>query len=208
MVYNSLRQDDAGDSAVPMEPPYRLLALGRLVQKKGFDVLINACKALEERGLQIQLTVGGSGPMERRLRRLTRNLGMDGRVTFPGHVRRDRVPVLLRNADVFVMPSVVAHSGDRDGIPNVILEALSWRLPVVATDVCGIGEVIRDGETGLLVPERDPLALAGAIAEITANRGRALEMAESGRRLVRERFDAENNGRSLFQLLQDAAVRT
>jgi glycosyltransferase involved in cell wall biosynthesis len=104
------------------------------------------------------------------------------------------------------MPCVIHSSSDRDGIPNVIMEALLHRLPVVATDVSGIGEVIRDRDTGLLVPEKDPLALAEAIKAMVGDRKAALEMAERGRALVFRQFDTEENHKKMLALFNDPEV--
>jgi glycosyltransferase involved in cell wall biosynthesis len=115
---------------------------------------------------------------------------------MPGFLPHDQVTHLLQSHDMLVVPSVVHSSGDRDGIPNVIMEALSHRLPVVATDVCGIPEVIRHGETGLIVPQKDPEALVRGILDMLSDRERALAMASRGRELIAEMFDPK----ALFEL--------
>lgn len=122
-------------------------------------------------------------------------------MSFPGFIPHHRVPEYLRTGDLFVMPSVIDSSGDRDGVPTVILEALLHRLPVVATDVSGIGEIIQDGLTGRLVPQKDPFALASAMAEMTADKEAAVDMAERGRAAVIEKFDVEKNCRAILALL-------
>ena len=103
------------------------------------------------------------------------------------------------------MSSAIHKSGDRDGLPTVIMEALMHRLPVVSTNVCGIPEVIINNETGLLVQERDPLALAGAIRKVINNRSAALEMAEKGRELVLKKFDPATNHGRIFDLFTGRA---
>ena len=163
-----------------MQPPIQILALGRFARTKGFDVLLRAAKLLEEQGLDFHLTLAGAGPARGALNYLTRRLGLGPRVSFPGFIPYDRVSALFTAADVFVMPCVIHASSDRDGIPNVIMEALLHRLPVVASDVAGIGEVIRHRDTGLLVPQRDAAALAAAIQAMVADRPAALAMAEEG----------------------------
>ena len=105
------------------------------------------------------------------------------------------------------MPSVVHSTGDRDGIPTVIMEALLHRVPVVASDVSGICEVIRNRKTGLLVPEKDYLALAGAIRTVLSDRNAAIEMAENGRVLVLRLFDPEKNHKNVFDLYCNAVGR-
>lgn len=180
--------------------PYRLIAVGRFVPKKGFDVLLQALSLLRQDGLDVSLTLAGSGPLERQLKTLCKDLGLEGAVEFPGFVPHERVPELLRRADCFVMSSRVSPTGDRDGIPNVILEAMAHGLPVVGTDVSGIGEVVRDGVSGVLVPPEDARALAEGLAKMLANKARALELARAGQELVLERFDPESRARDLAVL--------
>ena len=201
VIYNGIPTQRASSARVLMEPPVRILALGRHVPKKGFDVLLRACKALDERSIDFRVTVGGAGPCERQLKKLANQLGLGGRAAFPGFIPHHRVPDFLCSGDLFVMPSVIDSSGDRDGVPTVILEALLHRLPVVASDVSGIGEIIQDGRTGLLVPQKDPLALASALAGIIAGKEMAMEMAERGRAAVLEKFDVEKNCRAILDLL-------
>lgn len=192
-IYNSLTLTGRDASPVHLEPPYRcLLAVGRFCRTKGFDVLIDACAILARRNFPFQLTLVGAGlPWPTALiRRRIRIHGLRARVFLPGFVSHDRMSELYAAADIFVMPSVVHASGDRDGIPNVIMEALAHRIPVVATDVSGIPEVvIEDGVTGRLVAQRDPEAVAAAVLGLpAADREAALAMAEAGKtrgRLIR-----------------------
>ncbi|MHB8123070.1 MAG: glycosyltransferase family 4 protein [Desulfuromonadaceae bacterium] len=204
LTYNGVPLTAAGRAPVLMQPPYRLLALGRLVGIKGFAFLIEACRLLKEAGVDFHLTVAGAGAQGWRLRRLTRKLGLASQVSFPGFIPYDRVSGLFQGTDVFIMPSIVLNSGNRDGLPTVILEALLHGVPVVATDVAGIGEVIEPGVTGLLVPPKDPQALAAAVMQQLRNRDAALEMAAQGRARVLRDFEAERNHRRVWQLFQEA----
>ncbi len=207
LVYSGHPVRRAAAAEVPMEPPYGLLAVGRFVRKKGFDILLQACSILERRGIEFRLTLAGDGPQARRLRSLARGLKLRDHVAFPGFVLYSRVPELLSRADVLLMPSIIDPAGDRDGLPNVIVEGLLQRVPVVATDVCGISEVIHDGITGLLVPPNDPDALADAVMELAVDRSRALRMAEAGRRLVLDRFDADRCFAAVLDLIVGAVKR-
>jgi len=200
LIYNGFPISRFRDAPVKMAPPFRLIALGRFAGKKGYDVLLRACRLLNERGVDFHLTLAGSGPRGILLKRLCSRLGLNDRVNFPGFIPYDRVPELLCSGDIFVMPSVIDKSGDRDGIPNVIMEALLHRLPVVASNVSAIGEVIQDGKTGLLVEPGNPEALARGIEKMTNNREAALAMARNGRAVVLERFDPEQNHRKVLEL--------
>lgn len=184
----------------PQGAPYRVLGLGRLVAKKGFSTLIAACRLLQDQGFDFRLTLAGDGPQRAQLSQLIRQLGVDSRVSLVGFVPHREVPRLLGGADLFIMPSVITPSGDRDGIPTVILEALAQELPVVATEVSGIPEVIRSPETGWLVPAADPEALAQAVREASANPAEARRRALAGRELVAREFDSVRNYTRLKEL--------
>lgn len=200
LVYNGLSIEAAGRAVVPMADPVRLLAVGRCVPKKGFEYLVHAVALPDEGGPDIRLTIAGDGPLRCGLERLARELGVADKVEFAGFVDHERLKTQYLRSDMLVVPSVVAPSGDRDGIPNVIMEAFAHGLPVVATDVSGIGELVRDGETGKLVAQRDPQALARAIGELAADRKAALALAEAGAARTREMFDPERNTQALMEL--------
>ena len=202
LSYDPYPLEQFREAPVPMKPPYRILALGRLDRIKGFDILLRAARTLMDMDFDFHLTIVGGGPRELQFKLLRARLGLGDRVSFPGFVTHDRVSDAFCNADVFVMSSVIHSTGERDGIPNVIVEAFLHRLPIVATDVAGIGEVVRNGETGYLVTQRDAAALALAIRKMTQDRESALEMAARGRSLILEEFDPGKCHGELFELFQ------
>lgn len=195
------------DAPVCMVEPFHILSLGRFDRIKGFEDLLRAAGILMADGMDFHLTMAGAGPRGFFLKSLSRMLGLRPRVSFPGFVPYDRVSQLFCSADLFVMPSVIHRTGERDGIPNVILEAFLHRLPVVATDVAGIAEVVRDRETGFLVPPGNPPALAQAIRRMTRDRDASLAMAERGRALVFREFDPQRRHRELLQLFTDECCK-
>ena len=201
LTYNGVTPQNHGLSEVPMKPPYRFLALGRLVEKKGYDYLLQAARTLADQGLDFRLTIAGDGPLLKKLTETSNALGLGNRVSFPGFVPYNKVPDLFYNTDLFLMPSIIASSGDRDGIPNVIMESLLHRVPVAATNISGIPELIEDHETGLLIPQKDVPALVRAITEIVGDREKALAMAEKGRAKVLEQFDPEKNYQKVINLI-------
>ena len=200
LTYDPYPLSDYRMAPVDMQAPFQILALGRFARFKGFDVLLRAARILVDAGLDFHLTLAGAGAKGLQLKYLHKRLGLGDRVSFPGFITYDRVSDLFCTADVFVMPSVIHSTGERDGIPNVLVEALLHRLPVVATDVAGLGEVVRNGETGYLIPQSDPAALAQAIIKMTSDRKSALEMAENGRKLILKEFDPERCHGELLQL--------
>ena len=187
----------------PPRPPYQLLALGRFVPKKGFPVLLEACRELAARGVDFHLILAGDGPQRRKLVELAQEYGLSGRVHFPGFVPHGQVPRLFLRADLFVMPSVVAPSGDRDGIPTVIMEALAHEVPVVSTWVSGIPEIVLPGKTGWLAPPGDAGALAAAIMEALDDPEEARRRGQAGKRLVEREFDSGINYGRLKGLLEE-----
>ena len=219
LVYNGLTLPAPGpevtDGASRFLPgPLRLLAVGRFDVTKGFDVLLRACALLKQRGLDFRLTLAGGGGkvmglggMEEQLRRLRAELGLTQDVDMPGLVSHNELPALLAGHDIFLAPCVVHASGRRDGIPNTVIEALAYGLPVVGTTVNALPEVVRHGETGLAVPPGDPEALASAVLELAADRARARRMGRAGARLAKEMFDAEANADRLARLLVEARER-
>ncbi len=205
VTYNGVPLRAERQAAVAMQPPYRLLAVGRFVRKKGFDQLLRAAKLLADAGVDFRLTIAGDGMLRLPLKWQATRLHIADRVHFPGFVPHDAVARLFLESDIFIMPCVIAPSGDRDGLPTVILEALSYGVPVVTTAVSGIPELIEDGVTGLLVPERDPVAIAMAVRRLIADRDAALAMSQRGRARVGQQFDPERNHRAVLELYRQIA---
>lgn len=161
-----------------------ILAVGRIVPKKGFDVLVEALARLEPAGWRAVIVGAGE---HARLERRAEELGLIDRVEFPGEVAHDELAAYYAAADVFVMPSVQDAAGNIDGLPNVVLEAMASGRAIVASRIAGIPAVIIDGETGLLVPERDSVRLADSIRQLI---DRPDERRELGRR-ARLKTEAE-----------------
>lgn len=200
LVYNALTLPRELPSRAPGGPPYRLLAVGRFARTKGFDYLLTAMARLKREGFPCRLTLVGDGWLRGVLRALRRRLRLEDCVEMPGFVPHDRMPVLLESHHMLIAPCIVTASGDRDGIPNVIIEALSQGMPVIATGVSGIGEIVRHEETGLVVEQRNATELARAVKRMAADGRRAGEMARRGRDLVRGMFDPATNIQSLYSL--------
>jgi glycosyltransferase involved in cell wall biosynthesis len=178
---------------IPAPPPFRLLAAGRFVRKKGFSLLLEACRLLAEHGVDFQLTLAGDGPERPQIVKLLREYNLTERVELPGFVAHRQIARLLQQAHLFIMPSLVAPSGDRDGIPTVILEALLHEVPVVATEVSGIPEVVIPGDTGWLTTPEDPQALARDMLAALSDPTEARRRAQAGGALVAREFDSRTN---------------
>jgi glycosyltransferase involved in cell wall biosynthesis len=180
--------------ASPRTPPngsLRILGVGRLVAKKGFDVLVEACAELRRRGVPFEARiVGQDDDHGDAVRARIAALGLDGAVVLPGPTDQAGLCAAYRSSDVLCLPCRLLHN-DRDGIPNVLVEAMACGTPVVSTAVSAIPELVADGENGLLVAPEDPIALADALERLHADRLLAARLARAGEATVRERFDGE-----------------
>ncbi|MCX5770612.1 MAG: glycosyltransferase, partial [Candidatus Hydrogenedentes bacterium] len=176
------------------------LGVGRLVEKKVFVYLVDACELLRKRGVPFRCRIVGEGPGGAGLRQRIEALGLGDRVEIQRFCPHDRMAVHYAGSDVLVVPSIVAGDGDRDGVPNVILEAMAGGLPVVATGAGGIGEVVIDGLTGVLVGQRDVAAIAGAVLRLHEDVQLREQLAASARRFVAREFEPARWLDKLWQL--------
>jgi glycosyltransferase involved in cell wall biosynthesis len=158
-----------------------IVTISRLVYKKGLTYLLEALPGIRERHPDVVLVIGGYGDLREDLEQRAHQLGVAANVRFPGQLARDRAARYIGAADVFVVPSIRDQGGNVDGLPNVLLEGMSAARPIVASRVAGIPEVIVDGEHGLLVPERDPDALAAAITCLLDDRALAQRLGAAAR---------------------------
>lgn len=172
------------------DDPVRILSVGRAVAKKGYDDLIAALAMLPPR-LQWRFVHVGGGPLLNRLRRQAKAAGLDGRITWLGVQPQDVVLDHYRAADLFALASRIARDGDRDGLPNVLMEAQSQGLPVLSTRVSGVPELIEDGVNGCLVAPGDRAALADALAALITDPGRRARLGREGMAQVHARFRME-----------------
>ena len=147
-----------------------VVAVGRMVEKKGFQYLIEAAKILQDKGVDIELEIVGSGPLQAQLEKMTAALGVDRSVKFFGEASTEEVRTKMLGAGVVVVPSVTGSSGEMEGIPVVLMEAMALGVPVISTRHSGIPELVRHGETGFVVEERDSAALASALQDIVDSR--------------------------------------
>lgn len=170
-----------------------LLAVGQLKEKKGFTHLIEACRLLVDGGREFECEIVGEGPMRDPLQAAIAAAGLTDVVSLRGALAHEDVKAAYAAADVMVLPCVVASDGDRDGIPNVILEAMASGLPVVSSAISGIPEAIEDGVSGLLVAPGDPLALAAALGRLIDGADLRESFGQIGRKVVTESFDLDAN---------------
>ena len=181
--------------------------VGRLVEKKGHEVLLRAVATLRRARGRFRVAIAGDGPLLAPMESLARRLGITPIVTFCGSLSHEEVKELLAVARALVVPSVIASDSDRDGLPNVILEAAAMGCPVIASDLSAIPEFVTHRGTGLLVPPEDPRALADALREVLDDPSTAAARAGHARRRVIAEFDVARNVMPLEALFRETLER-
>jgi glycosyltransferase involved in cell wall biosynthesis len=204
LVHHGVDTDHFTPVRSTSEPPV-VLSVGRLVEKKGHATLIEAAGILGERGVDFRLRVAGDGPEWPTLQRLVHRLGLGDRVTFLGPLTEPEVRAEYAQADVFALPCRELENGDRDGIPNVILEAMACGLPIASTLSSGVAEAVVDGECGLLVRQRDPKALAGVLGRLVRDRELRTRLGAGARARAVTAFDRSAHLEKLLDVLGSAA---
>ena len=181
-----------------------ILSVGRLVEKKGFPILLRAAGILRSRGAEFKLVIIGEGPEKADLMSLTTGLGLQDLVEWRGSQSAEQVRAAYAEADVFALACVIARDGDRDGLPNVLLEALACGVPVVATNVCALPELIEPEQTGLLAKPGDPQDLADQLERMLYDEELRTVVAQLGRERVERRFRLERSVSRMAELLEAA----
>lgn len=185
MEYLRNRYDDAADAVIrvyngldlskfryesPLDRPRCIVGVGRLVEKKGWNILIDACAILAQRGCDFECELIGTGQLEEELHGQVAQHRLDDRVQMLGPRSQGDAMRHVQNSGVFVTPCVIGSDGNRDGLPTALLEAMALGTPCISTDVTGIPEAVRNGETGLVVPQHDAQSVIGRCAGVTAQR--------------------------------------
>ncbi|MCD6360918.1 MAG: glycosyltransferase [Armatimonadetes bacterium] len=202
VVEHMPRLGDAPPDQTPL-----ILSVGRLVEKKGYPILLRAAAILRRRGVDFELHIVGSGPEEDDLRSQAHGLALDECVRFHGPMPHEKLLPLFQRAALFVLACVVASDGDRDGLPNVFLEALAMGVPAVGTRVSAIPELIEHEETGLLATPGDPDDLADQMERLLFDEQLRAHVIEQGRLAVVTKFDVKQNVGILFELFERVMTR-
>jgi len=207
-IYHGLNADFsrlvAGDGAVTPragDGTLRLLAVGRIVPKKGFDTMIDACALLRDAGVPLEAVIAGEdGAHSDLVRRRIAAFGLDEQIRLVGPMSQSELHEQYRAANAFCLPCRILDDGDRDGVPNVLVEAMACAVPVVSTDVSGIPELVEDGRNGFLVPPDDPVLVAERLRLIHRDPELAARLGSAGRDTVLRRFDGAALARQLAAL--------
>jgi len=204
-LYNGLNLAEFGRANFSSDPPL-IVAIGRLIPKKGFANLIRACALLVERGRPFRCEIFGDGPLENQLRALIEDLGLREHIQLPGPKLQHELRARLANANVFVLPSVPEAEGGMDNLPTVIMEAMATGLPVVSTTIGGIPEMVIENETGFLVQPQDTAALVEAVEKVTNDRSLGQRLGRAGYERAQNLFSIEKNVRELCALICSDAL--
>jgi colanic acid/amylovoran biosynthesis glycosyltransferase len=204
-IYNGLNLAEFERATFSSDPPL-IVAIGRLIVKKGFANLIRACALLVEHGRTFRCEMFGEGPLDKELRAQIEELGLQGRIQLPGPKPQHELRERLARASVFVMPSVPEAEGGMDNLPTVIMEAMATGLPVVSTRIGGIPEMVVENETGFLVQPEDAVALAGAIEKVINDHSLGQKLGQAGYKRAQKLFSIEKNVRELCALICSGAV--
>jgi colanic acid/amylovoran biosynthesis glycosyltransferase len=203
-LYNGIDLSRFSPNGTPPASPFRILSVARLVEKKGLPTLIDACRLLRDRGRPFTCEIVGKGALRPQLDDMIKRYGLAPQITLVGP--RTQLEVLRRYhaAHVYVLPCIVGADGNREGLPVSIVEALACGLPVVTTPVTGIPEAVRDGENGLIVPEKDASALADALDRLMSDRDLYQRLRSRARASVTQNFDIQRTAEALHRLLVPA----
>lgn len=204
-IYNGLHLGQFPYTS-PRERAPLIVGVGRLVEKKGFCDLVYACALLARKGVDFRCLIIGTGDEEARLREQIERLGLTDRVELMGPKPQCEVKQYVGSAAVFAAPCVVGADGNRDGLPTVLLEAMALGTPCISTDVTGIPEVLRDGKTGLMVPQHNPAKLAEAIERLLNDPQLRVNIARSARRLIEDEFGIDRNSVRIRALFEQATA--
>lgn len=185
---------------------FAIVCVGSFIEVKGHAYLIEACRMLEERGIRVHCHLIGDGPGRKELARQIAESGLDEAVVMHGALPRPAVAELIAACDVIVQPSAPTARGAREGIPVSLMEGMASGLPVVASRLSGIPELVEDGRTGILVPPRDAGALAGALERLIEDPALRRELGRAGRQRVLDDFDLDRNAGRLVALVEEAAA--
>lgn len=183
--------------------PVQVLTIARFVEKKGLCYAIRAvARVLQESKINIRYRIVGSGPLERNLKTLVKEIGISTHVKFMGELPQDKIAECYREADLFLLPSVTASDGDQEGTPTVLIEAQATGLPVLSTFHSGIPDIVKNGASGYLVPEHDVNALTERLVHLARHPEEWSKLGSMGRRIVEEHYDVRKLNTSLVTIYE------
>ena len=204
-IYNGLNLSQLHYQS-PQYRTHKIISVGRLVEKKGTSVLIDACSLLKHWGCDFRCQIVGTGNLEADLKQQIETLKLDYCVEIIGPRPQNEVFKLIQESAVFAAPYIIGKDGNRDGLPTVLLEAMALGTPCIGTDVTGIPEMIKHEETGLIIPQNNPEALAMALRTLLTSENMRIQFAENARKLMETEFNIEKNAATLRKLFEPVST--
>lgn len=186
--------------------PFQILCVASFEEVKGHKYLVEACKLLAQRGIDFTCHLVGYGPLRQQVEKQIAAAGLQNQFKIHGGLPRNEVLKLYRQADVFILPSVITKNGKKEGIPVVLMEAMCTCLPVISSRISGIPELVQDGVAGILVEPRDAAGLADALQTLHQRPELRAKMGKAGREYVLEQFDLKKNARLLLELIEKTTI--
>ena len=180
--------------------PYKILTVARMTEKKGLPTLYKALKILHDNGLQFRHALIGDGDDRQKILDLIASLGLSNNCEWLGTQTHEEVLRHFRESDLFVLACEIAKSGDRDGIPNVLVESLAMGVPALSTEVSAIPEILINRETGITVPPSEPHTMSDAIVQMLTDQDLRQRLITNGRKYVEEQFDNKKWVRKLGEV--------
>ncbi len=179
-----------------------ILSFGQLAERKGMPFLVEACRVLQERGCAFECIIIGDGPQRPLLEQMINDYHLQDKVKLTGSVFQEKILEYLGHTDISVLPCIVAEDGDRDGVPATLMEAMAMEIPCVSTYVSGIPELIDHEKSGLLVPEKDAVAMADALQRLLEDKELRLKLGKAGRQKVLAEFNLNKSVAQLAELFK------
>lgn len=205
VVHNGINIEHFQFAGSPSREENLIIAVGRLVIKKGFNYLLEACSLLKERGVPFRCVIVGDGNEKENLHEQCRTLQLEEEVEFAGPMNLDEVASLMGKATIMCLPCVQAPDSNVDALPTVLLEALACGTPIISTKISGVPEIVTSGEDGLLVEPEDPGSLSREIERLLSSKQLQEKFAQKGRLKAAEKFDLHKNVRQLLQVFSEAS---
>lgn len=202
-IYNGMDLNKFSYVSYTRRKPH-ILAVGRFVAKKGFNVLLDALSLLKRQKVPVSCTLVGSGVLQTDLEARIKALGIEDMITLVGPMPQSDVIGMMRQANMVVAPCIISEEGDRDGLPTVLLESMALGTPVISTQVAGIPELVKDRETGLCVAPQNPQALAEGIKRLLNDQDLCRTLSKNARALIEREYDEEHNAARLRELFNSA----
>ena len=204
-VYNGLDLRKL-EYRIPKNRKPHIITIGRLVEKKGLNILVDACDILDKRGVDFHCSIIGKGELEFELIEQIKEKNLQDKVELTGALPRTQIIQKFYEASIFAAPAIVANDGNRDGLPTSILEAMALGVPCISTDVTGIPEVLKNNKTGILVPQNNSVKLANAIEKLLNDSKLSISLSENARKLIESNFDISKNSAKIREIFAQNVV--